>query len=98
MKFFAWNADKNEQLKTERGVSFEDAVFHIENGDLLDEVDHPNSEKYPHQRMFIVKIGKYAYLIPFVQSGDEFFLKTIIPNKKATRIYLGEDYEETETR
>lgn len=97
MKFFAWNADKNEQLKAERGVSFEEAVFHIENGDLLDEVAHPNQEKYPHQRMFIVRIGKYAYLVPFVQSGNEVFLKTIVPNRKATRIYLGDDYEENET-
>ncbi|MGB7202333.1 MAG: BrnT family toxin [Pyrinomonadaceae bacterium] len=94
MKYFAWNAEKNEQLKAERGISFEEVVFHIENGDLLDEVDHPNLEKYPHQRMYIVRIGNYAFLVPFVQTGEEVFLKTIIPNRKATMMYLGDVDEE----
>jgi uncharacterized DUF497 family protein len=94
VKYFAWNAEKNEQLKAERGVSFDEVVFHIENGDLLDEVDHPNLEKHPGQRMFIVRIGDYAFLVPFVQTGDEVFLKTIIPNRKATRMYLGVADEE----
>jgi uncharacterized DUF497 family protein len=94
VKFFAWNAEKNEQLKAERGVSFEEVVFHIENGDLLDEVDHPNLAQYPSQRMYIVKIGRYAFLVPFVQTGDEVFLKTIIPNRKATMMYLGDADEE----
>jgi uncharacterized DUF497 family protein len=94
VKYFAWNAEKNEQLKTERGISFEEVVFHIENGDLLDEVDHPNQEKYPHQRMYIVRIGHYAFLVPFVINDGEVFLKTIIPNRKATVMYLGETDEE----
>ena len=94
MKHFTWNAEKNERLKTESGVSFEEIVFHIENGDLLDEVDHPNQQRYPHQRMFIVRIAKYAFLVPFVQTGDEVFLKTIIPNRKATNMYLGDANEE----
>lgn len=94
MKYFAWNADKNEQLKAERGVSFEEVVFHIENGDLLDEVDHPNLEKYRHQRMYIVRTGHYAFLVPFVQTDEEVFLKTIIPNRKATIMYLGDGNEE----
>ena len=94
MKYFAWNAEKNEQLKAERGISFEEVVFHIENGDLLDQVDHPNLEKYPGQRMFIVRIGDYAFLVPFVQTGEEVFLKTIIPNRKATKMYLGVTDEE----
>lgn len=84
MKYFAWNAEKNELLKAERGFSFEEVVFHIENGDLLDEVNHPNLEKYPNQKIYIVRIGKYAFLVPFVQTGEEVFLKTIIPNRKAT--------------
>lgn len=96
MKLFAWNAEKNAQLKAERGVSFEDVVFHIENGDLLDEVDHPNPKKYPQQRMYIVKIDDYAFLVPFVQSDEAVFLKTIIPNRKATMMYLGETNEENE--
>lgn len=94
MKYFAWNAEKNEQLKTERGISFEEVVFQIENGDLLDEVDHPNFAKYPHQKMYVVGINNYAFLVPFVQTGDEIFLKTIIPNRQATKMYLGDTDEE----
>lgn len=94
MKYFAWNAEKNEQLKAERGISFEEVVFHIENGDLLDEVHHPTFDRYRHQRMFVVRIGDYAFLVPFVQAGDEIFLKTIIPNRKATKMYIGEADEE----
>lgn len=90
MKFFAWNADKNEQLKAERGVSFEEVVFNIENGDVLDLIDHPNSKKYPHQKVYIMEIDAYVYVVPFVISGDEIFLKTIIPSSKMTRKYLYE--------
>ncbi len=91
MEYFVWDAEKNEVLRRERGVSFEEVVFHIENGDLLDVIDHPNVEKYPHQKMYVVRINDYAFLIPFVQDGDEVFLKTIIPNRKATKIYIGDD-------
>lgn len=91
MEYFAWDAEKNEVLRRERGVSFEEVVFHIEKGDLLDLIDHPNSDKYPHQKMYVVRISDYAFLIPFVQDGDEVFLKTIIPNRKATKIYIGDE-------
>jgi len=33
-------------------------------------------------------IGNYAYLVPFVETESEIFLKTIIPSRKATRKYL----------
>lgn len=88
MKFFSWNEEKNEQLKKERGISFEDVVFHIDRGDLLDIVEHPNVEKYRGQRMFIVNITSYAYLFPFVESEDGVFLKTLIPSRKATKNFL----------
>lgn len=91
MKFFAWNADKNEQLKAERGVSFEEAVFQIENGYTLDIIDHPNPAKYPRQRIFVIDIDHYAYLVPFVATDDEIFLKTMIPSKKMTRKYIYEE-------
>lgn len=87
-KYFSWNDEKNEQLLAARGISFEAVVFHIERGDLLDVVEHPNQEKYGGQRMFIIKIEDYAFLVPFVESEDEVFLKTIIPSRKATRKYL----------
>lgn len=89
MKLFGWDSDKNERLKRERGVSFEDVVFHIERGDLLDILEHPNQERYQGQRILVVLIEDYAYLVPFVESNDEVFLKTIIPSRKATKRYLG---------
>lgn len=88
MKYFSWNIEKNESLKRERGVSFEEVVFHIERGDVLDLLEHPNQERYPGQRMFVMNIDDYAYLVPFVESEGEVFLKTIIPSRKATRMYL----------
>lgn len=88
MKYFSWNSDKNESLKRERGVSFEEAVFYIERGGLLDIMEHPNQERYPGQRIFVVNMDDYAYLVPFVESETEVFLKTIIPSRKATSTYL----------
>jgi hypothetical protein len=57
---------------------------------LLDVIDHPNQEKYPNQRIFIVEINHYVYLVPFVENDQEFFLKTVIPSRKMTKQYLGE--------
>ena len=88
MKYFSWNEEKNEQLKRERNVSFEEVVFHIERGDLLDIVGHPNRERYQGQRLFIVSIDNYGYLVPFIESEEEVFLKTIIPSRKATKKYM----------
>ena len=88
MKYFSWDGEKNEILNKERGVSFEEVVFHIERGDLLDILEHPNQERYPGQRIFIVNIGDYAYLVPFVESEAEVFLKTVIPSRKATNTCL----------
>ncbi len=93
MKHFAWNSEKNAQLIEERGISFERVVCHIERDEILDVIKHPNSSKYPNQQMYILNIGNYAYLIPFVETETEFFLKTIIPSRKATRKYL-EDNDE----
>jgi uncharacterized DUF497 family protein len=88
MKYFAWDNEKNERLKQERGVSFEAVVFHIERGDLIDVLEHPNQERYPGQRLFVVNIGGYAHLVLFVEGESEVFLKTIIPSRKATNMYL----------
>jgi uncharacterized DUF497 family protein len=94
VKLFSWNNEKNERLKQERGVSFEAVLFHIERGDLLDVLEHPNPERYPGQRIFVVNIDNYAYLVPFVESEAEVFLKTIIPSRKATNIYLRQGRED----
>ncbi|RQD58787.1 MAG: BrnT family toxin [Desulfonatronovibrio sp. MSAO_Bac4] len=88
MKIYNWNSEKNQELIIGRGVSFEEAIFHIEHGELLDEIAHPNSD-YPNQRIFIVCIKEYVYLVPYVESDDEVFLKTIIPSRKFTKKYLG---------
>ncbi len=88
MKLFSWSKEKNELLKAERNVSFEDVLFFIERGFLLDVLEHPNQEKYVGQKIFVVQVNDYVYLVPFVESEDEIFLKTIIPSRKATRKYL----------
>ena len=92
MKRFNWNNEKNKKLIKERGISFEEIVICIEQGHMLDEIEHPNQEKYEGQRMFIVQVDKYAYLVPFVENVKEVFLKTIIPSRKATRLYIKEDH------
>jgi hypothetical protein len=83
------NTKKNALLKAERGVSFEDVVFHIMAGDILDTVDHPNQVRYPGQQIHVLDIEGYVYFVPFVESEEEVFLKTIIPSRKATKSYLG---------
>jgi uncharacterized DUF497 family protein len=88
MKPFRWNPEKNDALKADRGVSFENVVVAIESGGLIDILTHPNPTKYPRQRVLVVASDNYVYLVPFVEEGDYFFLKTIIPSRKATRDYL----------
>jgi len=90
MKTINWNSDKNRKLIEDRGISFENIVFSLQSGSLLDDVEHPNREKYSHQRVFIVEIDNYAYLVPYVENNEEIFLKTIVPSRKATKQYLGD--------
>lgn len=89
MKPFTWNSEKNKLLQVERRISFEDVVLHISLGAILDTFEHPNQDRYPNQRIHVIEIEGYAYLVPFVESEDEVFLKTIIPSRKATQTYLG---------
>ena len=88
MKTFRWSHEKNEQLKVERDVSFEEIVLALEGDGLLDILQHPNESKYPSQRILVVALDGYNYLVPFVEEADYYFLKTIIPSRKATRDYL----------
>lgn len=90
MKIFNWNSDKNQELIVARDVSFEEVIFHIEHDGLVDDIVHPNMKDYPNQRIFIVRIRDYVYLVPYVENDDEIFLKTIIPSRKFTKLYLGE--------
>lgn len=93
MKTYAWNSDKNDFLKQDRGISFEDVVLNIYLGNELDIYDHPNQERYPGQKISVVLVEGYAYLVPFVENNEEIFLKTIIPSRKATKHYAGEANE-----
>ena len=88
MKVFRWNNEKNEWLIKHRGVCFEQVVLLLEAQDVLDVLEHPNKTIYPRQKIAIVRIGNYAYLVPYVKDGNNIFLKTIIPSRKATRQYL----------
>ncbi len=89
MKIFRWNAEKNEILAKERGITFEEIVQRIESGARVIETDHPNKEKYPNQNILIIDVEGYAYLVPCVIDKNEYFLKTIIPSRKATKKYYG---------
>ncbi len=88
MKQMNWNAEKNQLLMSERGISVEDVLFALQAGRLLDDLAHPNDNKYPNQRIFVVEIDGYAWLVPYVENEDEIFLKSVIPSRKATKHYL----------
>jgi uncharacterized DUF497 family protein len=90
MKTINWNAEKNQELINSRGVSFEDVVFYLQQGAIIDDLEHSNPEKYSNQRIFVLEIDEYVYLVPYVEDKNEIFLKTIIPSRKATKQYLGE--------
>jgi uncharacterized DUF497 family protein len=98
MKYFDWDDAKNAKLSAERGIGFEDIVFHIEHGDVLDILQHPNPERYGGQRIFVVRRQDYVYLVPFVEDEQTVFLKTIIPSRKATKQYLGEEPDDEDGR
>jgi len=91
MPYFDWNTDKNDWLKNQRDITFEEIVFHIGQGDLLDVLEHPNEKQYPGQKILVVKVNDYTYLVPFIEDEDTIFLKTIIPSRKMTKKYLGDN-------
>ncbi len=96
MKPFRWGPEKNDALKADRGISFEHIVVAIESGGLLDILAHPNQAKYPRQRVLVVACDNYAYLVPFVEEEGYYFLKTVIPSRKATRDYLNQGGSDAE--
>ena len=94
--YYQWDPEKNERLKAERGLSFDQVVMHIERGDILAVYEHPNKQKYLGQQILVIEIQEYAYIVPYVESDEGRFLKTIIPSRKATREFLGaRDEDET---
>lgn len=97
MKEIRWNETKNTELRRSRGVSFEEIVNAIATGGLRDVLKHRNAARYPRQSVFVVELRDYAYLVPFVEETDYYFLKTIIPSRKATRDHLRRRASDEET-
>jgi len=93
MKLYDWSDEKNVWLRHERGITFEDIVFHVAHGGLLDTIEHPNQRRYAGQRIFIVKVEEYVCLVPFVEDDEVILLKTIMPSRKMTKLYLRGDAE-----
>lgn len=91
MKYIDWNEEKNHKLKHERGVCFEDVLIAIDAGKVLDDIRHPNFLRYSIQRVLIVEIDNYAFLVPYVEDEEKVFLKTVIPSRKMTKRYLKGD-------
>lgn len=89
MKLINWDLEKNIWLRENRGICFEDIVYYLENDYLIDDTEHPNPKKYPGQKIFIFNIDEYIWIVPYVESNEEIFFKTIIPSRKATKKYLG---------
>ena len=88
MKYFDWNIEKNDKLKAERSVGFEEVILAIQNGSTIEISDHPNKTRYPSQSVLIVEIREYAYIVPFVEDDEKIFLKTIIPSRKMTKKFI----------
>ncbi|OGK66569.1 toxin [Candidatus Roizmanbacteria bacterium RIFOXYB2_FULL_41_10] len=88
MKYFDWSQEKNEQLKKEREISFEEVLIALSENRLLDILEHRDQKKYPGQRIMVININDYIFLVPFIEDENKIFLKTIIPSRKATKKYL----------
>lgn len=96
MVSFNWNKGKNQWLKKNRLIGFEDIVFLISEGNLIEIIKNP-SDNYKGQMMFVINFNNYIYLVPFVENEKEIFLKTIIPSRKATKKYLGGKSDDKES-
>ena len=95
MRHYNWSKEKNEKLKAERGISFEQVVLQIAGGNIKAVYEHPNRSRYANQSILVIEIDSYCYLVPYVEDENGVFLKTIIPSRKATRMYIGEENEES---
>ena len=93
MKYFDWDELKSAMLKAEREVCFEDIIVAISEGNLLDVLERHRQDKYPNQKIYVVKINEYIYLVPFVEDSAKIFLKTIYASRKMTKKYLHERRE-----
>ncbi len=89
MPEYTWDDAKNEWLRRNRGLTFDDVVYHLEHGDVLADLLHPNQNRYPDERLYVIRIGDYAYEVPFYRAGNIESLRTVYPSRKFTRAYLG---------
>ncbi len=87
---YEWNPEKNKWLKKERKISFEQIIFHLSQGDVWKISDHPDQKNYPGQKIYFVIVEDYIHLVPHIIEEKYIFLKTIIPSRKATKIYRNE--------
>ena len=93
---YDWDPKKNDFLKATRKLCFEAVIVHLGRGDVWRVADHPNQERYPGQKLFFVPIDDYVYVVPFEERGEAIWLVTIIPSRKATKMYLEEINDEIE--
>ena len=84
MKYINWNSEKNEILKRERGISFEEIAFLIESGHIIGIEKNPG---HSNQKIYVLEIENYAFIVPFVENDKEIFLKTAFPSRKYTKRY-----------
>jgi uncharacterized DUF497 family protein len=89
MKSYNWNTEKNKLLRETRNISFEEIVLAISQDKIIELYEHPNQEKYPGQKIFEIDYDDYIYLVPYIETENEYFLKTIIPGRKATKKHKG---------
>lgn len=94
--YYDWDPTKNDFLKATRNVCFEAVIVHLGRGDVWRVAEHPNQERYPGQKLFFVAIDDYVYIVPFEERGEIIWLVTIIPSRKATKMYLEEMNHEIE--
>ncbi len=84
---YEWNPEKNEKLKAERNISFEKIIFHLSQEDVWKIADHPDQQNYPKHKLYFVIVEDYIYVVPHKVEKEYIFLKTVIPSRKATKIY-----------
>lgn len=94
---YEWEPEKNNWLKEERKISFEQVIFHLSRGDVWKIADHPDQKNYPGQKLYFVIIDGYIYLVPHIIEKEYIFLKTVIPSRKATKMFKEQTEEKDET-
>ncbi len=89
--YYEFNHEKNKKLLEERGISFEQIISLIEQGHIIETIEHTNKKKYANQKIYVIDVDNYCYLVPHVINDKEIFLKTIIPSRKATKDYMSKN-------